>query len=486
MYHKQLDEFPDSFLWGAASAAYQIEGASNSNGKGLSIWDEFSHLPNKTYKNTNGDVAVDHYNKYNEDIMLMSNMNLKAYRFSISWSRIIPDGDGEINPEGLNFYDNLINSLIENGIEPIVTTYHWDLPLSLQKKYNGWEGRDTIEAYVNYCEILFERYGSKVKYWITMNEQNVFISMGYRWQSHPPGINNLKKMYQANHHVNLANAKAIQLFREKKYEGQIGPSFGYGGVYPESSNPLDCLAAENADEFNNKWWLDVYCKGEYPKCIMKKLSEMDIAPDIENGDMDILKNATPDFIGINYYHGGTVGANHFERKKPTITEEFCTTDPYLINPRSNSINPEDFMFTKVENPFLKKTDWNWEIDPIGFRYALRKVFSDYQLPIFVTENGLGAFDNLEENNIINDTYRIEYLQSHILEMKKTITDGVEILGYCAWSFTDLLSWLNGYKKRYGFVYIDRTDNDEKKLERIPKQSFFWYRDLIKSNGKSIQ
>lgn len=227
MYYQKLKKFPQNFLWGAASAAYQIEGAFNEDGKGPSIWDTFSKIPGKTFRGTNGDIAVDHYHHYKEDVHLMSRMGLKAYRFSIAWSRIIPDGDGVVNPAGLKFYDNLINELKKYRIEPIVTLYHWDIPQALQDDYGGWESRKTIVAFKKYCQTVFEAFGDRVKYWVTFNEQNVFTAMGYRWASHPPNVNDVKRMYAANHIVNLANAEAINLFHQMVPKGKIGSSFGY-------------------------------------------------------------------------------------------------------------------------------------------------------------------------------------------------------------------------------------------------------------------
>lgn len=488
MYHSKLDPFPENFLWGAASAAYQIEGAHDLDGKGPSVWDKFSKIPGKTFNGTNGNVAIDHYHKYKEDVQLMAKMGLRTYRFSVAWSRIIPDGEGEINIEGLNFYRNLIDELIENNIEPVLTLYHWDIPLALQEKYDGWESRKTIDAFKKYCEVLFKEFGKRVKYWVTFNEQNVFMPMGYRWENHPPSISNVKKMFEANHIVNLANAEAINLFHELVPEGKIGPSFGYGAVYPSTANPADVLAAENAHEFNNSWWLDVYCRGKYPTFVLKQLEKVGVAPTITAEDSILLKSAKPDFLGINYYHGGTVKENRIDdpTKDSERSREFSSTDPYLMQPKEEkSESPEIPMFESVSNPYLEETDWGWEIDPVGFRVALREVYARYDLPIFITENGLGAKDVLTDDQTIEDDYRIDYLEEHILEMKKAITDGVEIIGYCAWSFTDLLSWLNGYKKRYGFVYVNRDDESEKDLSRIPKKSFYWYKDLIQVNGKNI-
>ncbi|HWJ76831.1 MAG TPA: glycoside hydrolase family 1 protein [Niallia sp.] len=486
MYYTSLDSFPDNFLWGAASAAYQIEGAWNKDGKGPSIWDVFTKIDGKTFEGTNGDVAVDHYHRYKEDVRLMAEMGLKAYRFSVSWSRVIPDGDGEVNEAGLDFYVKLVDELLANNIEPVVTLYHWDLPLSLQERYNGWESRKTIDAFKKYCEVLYRKLGEKVTYWVTMNEQNVFTPLGYRWAVHPPALTDIKKMYEANHIINLANAEAINLFHQLVPNGKIGPSFGYGPMYPINADPSNVLASENGEAFNNDWWLDVYCKGTYPKFVMKQLERLGIAPTVLEEDDILLKSAKPDFLGINYYHGGTAQQNRIEHSIKENEKQFSSTDPYLMQPKEDqAVSPEIPMFNTVENPYLEKTAWGWEIDPVGFRVALRRVQAKYNLPIFITENGLGAIDELKEDGTIEDDYRIDYLKNHILEMKKAITDGVDIIGYCAWSFTDLLSWLNGYKKRYGFVYVNRTESDEKDLRRIPKKSYYWYKKLIEENGSTL-
>lgn len=488
MYHQNLEEFPENFLWGSASAAYQIEGAFDEDGKGPSVWDTFSKIPGKTFENTNGDIAIDHYHRYKEDVRLMAEMGLKAYRFSVAWSRIIPDGEGEINEKGLSFYENLVDELLLYGIEPVLTLYHWDMPQALQDKYNGWESREVIGSFKKYCKALFERLGNKVKYWVTFNEQNVFTAMGYRWETHPPNVSDVKRMFEANHVVNLANAEVINLFHEMVPEGLIGPSFGYGPMYPATSNPADILAAENGNDFNNSWWLDIYCKGRYPVFTLKQLKKNGIAPTILPDDEKLLASAKPDFLGINFYHGGTVQENKLEKPIENQHKDraFSATDPYLMQPKEEqSQSPEIPMFHSVSNPYLEKTNWGWEIDPVGFRVALREVYARYDLPIFVTENGLGAIDELTESGTIEDDYRIDYLNAHILEMKKAITDGVEMIGYCSWSFTDLLSWLNGYKKRYGFVYVDRTEQDVKDLQRIPKKSYYWYKNIIETNGENI-
>lgn len=473
-----LDKFSKDFLWGSASAAYQVEGAWNEDNKGMSIWDEYVRIPGTTYKGTNGNVAVNHYHKYKEDVKLMKEMGLKAYRFSISWPRVFPEGRGKINEKGIQFYENLIDELISNGIEPIITIYHWDLPKALQDLYGGWESREIIEDFNDYCIELFKRFGDKVKHWVTLNEQNIFIKLGYLQGFHPPKVVEEKRMYEANHIASLANAKAIISFKKLVKNGKIGPSFAYSPSYAYSCNPLDIVAAENAEEINSHWWMDVYAKGEYPKWAWEHLSNKGVAPTIEEGDIELLKAGTPDFMGVNYYQTATVGKNDSQEE---LTFEMNTTGKKGTTKASG----EPGVYITKTNSNLKTTDWDWAIDPDGLRIALRRITSRYNLPILITENGLGAFDKLEDGDIVNDDYRIDYLKQHIKACQEAITDGVDLIGYCTWSYTDLLSWLNGYQKRYGFVYVNREENDEKDMRRIKKKSFYWYKKVIETNGEIL-
>ena len=478
MIHKKLTDFPKGFLWGSASAAYQVEGAWDAGGKGKSVWDNFVRIPGKTFMGTNGDVAVDHYNRYKEDVALMAEMGLKAYRFSVAWTRIFPEGTGKVCQEGLDFYNNLINELIKHNIEPIVTLYHWDLPQALQDLYGGWENRQIIEDFDNYCITLFENFGDRVKYWVSLNEQNIFIGLGYLRAIHPPGVQDYKRMYEANHIASLANAKAISSFRKIVPDGKIGPSFALNPGYPATCNPEDVLAFEDEEELNAHWWMDVYVWGEYPVAGMKFLREMGWAPTVLEGDTELLKAGKPDFMGVNYYKTGTfeknpldgvgVGVFNTTGKKGTTQEEGIPG-----------------AYKTKRNEYLETTNWDWEIDPTGLRIGMRRITSRYKLPILISENGLGEFDKLEDGNIINDDYRIDYIEKHLRACKEAITDGVDLIGYCTWSFTDLLSWLNGYQKRYGFVYVDRDEQDEKDMARYKKKSFYWYKDVIMNNGKDI-
>ena len=479
MIHTKLDPFPKDFLWGSASAAYQVEGAWNLDGKGKSVWDEFVRIPNKTFKGSNGDVAVDHYHRFKEDIALMAEQGLKTYRFSIAWTRILPDGRGEINQKGLDFYSDLINELLKYGIEPIVTLYHWDLPQALEDAYGGWESRQVIQDFTNYAKILFDAYSDRVNYWVSLNEQNVFMMHGFLMASHPPAVTDPKRMYAANHIANLANASVIKAFRDGKYPGKIGPSFAMSPAYAVDCQPKNVIATENMLDLFSNFWMDVYVYGRYPKVALKNLAKNGLAPVFEAGDEDLLKAGKPDFMGVNYYQSMTIASNPLDGV--TMTGEAN----YSGKKGTTKEAGQPGMYKIVSNPYLEKTNWDWTIDPAGLRISLRRISSRYDLPILITENGLGDFDTLEADGQVHDQPRIDYLKTHCLAIQEAITDGVEVLGYCTWSFTDLLSWLNGYQKRYGFVYVDRDETNEKELKRYKKDSFNWYRDVIRTNGASL-
>lgn len=460
-----------NFLWGSASAAYQIEGAANLDGKLDSIWDTYSKIPGNTFKDTTGEVAIDFYHLYEEDIKLMAEMGLEAYRFSISWPRVIPTGNGEVNQKGIQFYHNIIDMLLKYDIEPIVTIYHWDLPQALQDEYAGWESRKIINDFTNYSKLLFKEYGKKVKYWVTLNEQNIFIPFGYLQKLHPPKISDFQRFLNADHNANMANAATINLFKDMELTGQIGPSFAYTPAYASTDNPLDILAMENAEELTNWFWMDVYTKGEYPPIAKRLIEKNGYNIPLEDGDKEVLKAAKPDFMGVNYYKTTSVVSpeskiEEMGQSKLTVAREVKDT-------------LYDNFFKNVKNPHANYTPWNWIIDPVGLNVAMRRITSRYNLPILITENGLGAFDELTSEGKVHDEYRIDYLQKHIDAIQEANDSGCEIIGYCTWSMQDLFSWTNGYKKRYGFVYIDRDELDEKELKRYKKDSFYWYKKLIK-------
>ncbi|KAF6637359.1 glycoside hydrolase family 1 protein [Paenibacillus sp. EKM208P] len=467
MKHNQLKAFPENFFWGASTSAYQVEGAWDEDGKGPSVIDMANHVEGVTdFK-----VTSDHYHMFKEDVALMAEMGFKAYRFSIAWTRIYSKGAGEVNQKGIAFYSSLIDELIKYGIEPIVTMYHFDLPYALEKQ-GGWSKRETIDAFEQYAKTLFENFGDRVKYWLTINEQNMLIL-------HPGSIGTLdtslenpqKVLYQQNHHMLVAQAKAMVLCHEMLPDAKIGPAPNIGVIYPASSKPEDTLAADNYAAIRNWLYLDMAVFGRYNHIAWSYLVEKGYEPVIEEGDMDILAKGNPDFIAFNYYTSQTVG------------ESLDDGNDFSHTGDQHEIVGEPGAYRGSVNPNLQTTEFGWEIDPVGFRTTLRQIYSRYHLPLIVTENGLGAFDKLEEGDVVNDPYRIDFFKKHIEQIQLAITDGVEVFGFCPWSAIDLVSTHQGSSKRYGFIYVDREEFDLKDLRRIRKQSFYWYQKLISTNGE---
>lgn len=483
MFIKQKIGFPKDFLWGSASAAYQIEGGYKEGGKGISNWDTFVRIPGKTFKQTTGNIAVDFYHRYKEDIALMAEMGLKTYRFSIAWTRIFPTGKGEVHPEGLQFYSDVIDECIKYGIEPMITLYHWDLPQALEDEYHGWESENIIDDFLNYAKTLFHAYGNRVKYWITMNEQNIFTSLGWIQGMHPPGKKEAMKLfYQVNHHANVAHAKAVIALKEEWPNAQVGASFAYTPCYALDCDPKNAIAKEDYDDLQNYWWMDIYAYGHYPRSAWAYLSDIGVVPDVTNTEMKIIKEASTmiDFMGVNYYQTAVAKYNPIDGIQSigsmNTTGEKGTSEMAGI----------PGLYQNPKNEYLKTTDWDWTIDPVGIRMCCRMITSRYDVPIIISENGLGAFDKLEENKEIHDPYRIDYLKAHIEELKKAIAEGSQIIAYCTWSCTDLLSWLNGYQKRYGFIYVDRGEEEHQgTLNRYKKDSYHWYRKVIETNGEQL-
>ncbi|MBN1051883.1 glycoside hydrolase family 1 protein [Clostridium botulinum] len=470
MIYNNIKGFPENFLWGGSTSAYQVEGAWNEDGKGLSVIDMCDH-PEGT---ADFKIASDHYHRFKEDVKLFSEMGLKAYRFSIAWTRIIPQGTGEVNEKGIKFYNDLIDELNKYNIEPVVTMFHFDLPYALEEK-GGWSNRDTIDAFSKYAKVLFERFGSKVKYWLTINEQNTMIL-------HPGAIGipkggklpSKKELYQQNHHMLLAQAKVMNLCHEMCPNGKIGPALNTTAMYGETCNPLDAIAAHNWETIRCWSFLDMAVRGKYNKLAWNYLIDRGLEPIIEDGDMDIMKNAKPDFIAINYYSTATIAAS-----KGDASDISARAGDQQI------MLGEQGVYRAAENPYVDKTKYGWVVDPIGLRMTLRKVSERYDLPILITENGIGAPDKLEENETINDDYRIDYIRKHLEQLKLAINDGVEVMGYCPWSAIDVVSTHQGYGKRYGFIYVNRDEFDLKDLRRIKKKSFNWYKNVINTNGEEL-
>lgn len=469
MLHKKLKEFPQDFLWGASTSAYQVEGASKEDGKGLSCQD-VKEVPEGTSDLT---VCADHYHRYKEDIALMAEMGFKSYRFSIAWTRILPEGIGKVNEKGIEYYNNVINECLKYKIEPIVTMFHFDMPAILDEK-GSWSNRESVEWFVNYAKVLFENFGDRVKYWITINEQNILTLVGdvIGTLKIPDGCSNiLKETYQQNHHMLVAQAKVMGLCHEMFPDAKIGPAPNIGLVYPVSCKPGDILAAQNANAMRNWLYLDVAVYGTYNSLIKSWLEAHDAMPVFLKDDHKILKNAHPDFIGFNYYNTSTCKESDGSEETGAISQQ--------------ENKGEKGFFKGVKNHHLIKTEFGWEIDPEGFRATMRELESRYHLPLLITENGLGAYDELTCDKKVHDVYRIQYLKAHIEQIRLAISDNCKIIGYCPWSAIDLISTHEGMVKRYGFIYVDRDEFDLKTLNRYRKDSFYWYKKVISTNGKDL-
>ncbi|SHJ48094.1 glycoside hydrolase family 1 protein [Hespellia stercorisuis] len=469
MIHKKLKPFPKDFLWGASTSAYQVEGANLTDGKGPSCQD-VKKVPEGT---SELDVCADQYHHYKEDIALMAEMGFKTYRFSISWSRLLPKGTGEVNPLGIEYYNNLINECLKYNIEPLVTMYHFDIPAALDE-IGGWGNRKVIDCFVEFAKLMFENYGDRVKYWLTINEQNMLTLVGPligTFNAPKDCTNVTKELYQQNHHMLVAQAKAMALCHEMLPNAKIGPAPNISLVYPASCKPEDMLAAQNFNAVRNWLYLDMAVYGVYNNLAWAYMEEHDAVPVFAPGDEEILKSGHPDFIGFNYYNTSTVEFPGADEKDGTQNDQ-------------QNGGVEAGFFKGFANPNLPRTEFGWEIDPQGFRATIREMYSRYRLPMIITENGLGAYDKLEDGKI-HDPYRIEYLRKHIEQMQLAITDGAEMMGYCPWSAIDLISTHEGMVKRYGFIYVDREEFDVKNCDRYRKDSFFWYKKVIESNGEDL-
>ena len=466
--------FKPDFLWGGAVAANQCEGAWNEDGKGLTISDCMTAGDAKTprqftdgvveglyYPNHNG---IDFYHRYKEDIALFAEMGFKVFRFSISWARIFPSGDDEQpNEAGLRFYEDVIDTCLSYGIEPLVTISHYETPYALVKKYNSWASRDLVEPFLRYCETLFRRYKDKVKYWLTFNEINVVMlnpgmAAGIRI---PEGVNPDQVIYQAAHHEFVASAKAVKLGHKINPDFRIGMMMLYPTFYGETCRPEDQLECMKQLDVHY-YFSDVQVRGYYTPKARKILEEKGVKLVTEEGDDQILREGTVDYIGFSYYNSNVATTREVE----------------LIGGN---------MMNAVKNPYLTASDWGWQTDPIGLRIALNNLYDRYQIPLFVVENGLGAIDTVNEDGTIDDDYRIEYLRQHIITMKQAVEeDGVDLMGYTSWGPIDLVSAGTGeMRKRYGFIYVDRDDSGNGTYARSKKKSFNWYKKVIATNGEDL-
>jgi 6-phospho-beta-glucosidase len=472
----------EDFLWGGATAANQCEGGFDQGGRGLGTVDVIPWGENRfpvmlgdmDYKDLNeesyfpGREAIDMYHTYKEDIALFAEMGFKCYRFSFSWSRIFPTGEEDKpNEEGLKFYEDFIDELLKYNIEPVVTICHFDVPLALVEKYGSWKSRKLIDCYVAYCDAIFRRFKNKVKYWITFNEINIllhlpFMGAGIQFKE---GENKTQVKYQAAHNELVASAKATKLAHEINPEFKIGCMLAAGNFYPYSCNPEDVFEAMNRDR-DNYFFIDVQARGEYPAYAKKMFEREGIVLETEEEDFIVLKENTVDYITFSYY-----------------ASRCASTDQEIIG-KSTAGN----VMASIKNPYLKASEWGWQIDPLGIRITLNSLFDRYQKPLFIVENGLGAIDKLEADGSVIDDYRIEYLREHIKAMIDAVDeDGVDLLGYTPWGCIDLVSASTGeMSKRYGFIYVDKDDAGKGTLKRSRKKSFDWYKNVIATNGKALK
>lgn len=462
-------KFPDNFLWGASSSAFQIEGAWNEDGKGMSVADYNSFK--KSHIQADTKVSSDFYHNFEKDIDLMKELGMKTYRFSIAWTRIIPDGEGEVNQKGIEFYNKVIDKLIESNIEPFVTLYHFDLPFALVEKYNGWESRETVSAFERYAKICFKEFGDRVKLWQPHNEQNLIVRVNERINIYDEKdeLKIDKMRAQMDYNMCLAHALAVNACHEMVEGGKIGPAVSSSVTYPLTCSPEDVYAARMNDNFKVYYMLDMHHYGEYPGYYINYLKKRNIMPHMEECDKDVLKKAKMDFIAVNYYRTNCASALPEDEK-------------HSFGSREGTVDFDMYgLFKMSMNPKLKASEYGAAIDPSGLRVALNEYWQRYHVPLIITENGLGTPDIVEEGRV-HDDYRIQYLKSHIEAIEDAIEDGVQMMGYCPWSFMDLLSSAQGFRKRYGLVYVNRTDHETLDLKRIKKDSFYWYQNVIKSNG----
>ena len=477
--------FPENFLWGASSSAYQVEGAALTDGKKASQQDIINADSYKRFGFATAEVASDQYHHFREDVALMKEMGFRCYRFSIAWSRVLPDGVGEPNPQGVQYYHDLIDELRANGIEPIVTMYHYDCPWALVEKYGGWLDRQIVEDFTCYARFIIREYGSKVKIWTTINEQSIIVQYWTQKCYIPEELSDGRHdqlRYQINHHMNLCHAIACNLVHEMVEGGIVGSAIGYSCIYPLTGKPEDVMAMANAQALRNDYYTDIYFKGMYNEPALRYLQRHGLAPVIEAGDMKLIRSHTSDFLALNYYASECAKACPDDGKTAI---RWSGVNRSGVKGEIDGFETHPGFYQMCRNPLLDTTDWDWAIDPTGLEYLLRDLYNRYGKPLMITENGLGAYDTLTEDGKIHDDYRISYLRDHIAALGRAIDYGVEVLAYCPWSYCDLLSTSNGMKKRYGLVYIDRTDDDPRECRRIRKDSFYWYQKVLATNGAKL-
>jgi beta-glucosidase len=451
-----MSEFPKGFVWGAATSSYQIEGAATQDGRGQSVWDAFSHTAGKIADGTHGDDACDHYNQWSEDVDLLRRLGANAYRLSIAWPRIVPEGTGAVNERGLSFYDELVDGLLEVGVEPWVTLFHWDYPQELLHR-GGWLNRESADWFAEYAQVVVDRLSDRVSNWITLNEPQCFIGLGHGTGTHAPGLRlNLQDLLLITHHVLLAHGRAVQVIRTR---AKTPPRVGWASVghvnYPETDNPADIEAARDATfsipetwTWNMAWYADPICRGYYPEAGLRRFGHAAVRP--RPGDMQTIHQPT-DFFGLNIYAGEPISLGAEGQVRPV---------------------------KRVDGH--AHTAMGWPVAPESLYWGPRFIAERYELPVYITENGMANLDWVNTDGRVHDPQRIDYTRRYLAELRRAVQDGVDVRGYFHWSLLDNFEWAEGFRKRFGLVHVDFATK-----QRVPKDSFEWYRNVIATNGAAI-
>ena len=449
------------FLWGAATSSYQIEGAVNQGNRGVSIWDTFAKTPGKVKDGDNGDIAIDHFNRIEEDVKMMSDLGINSYRFSLAWPRLFPNSGEVLERQGIDFYNRLIDLLIDNQIEPVITLYHWDLPQYLEDA-GGWANRETAFAFEKYARVCAEHFGDRVTQWSTLNEPWCTSFLGYYLGIHAPGVKDAEKSIAAAHHTALAHGLGTRAIKEIQPEAKVGITLNMTTLHTDSTDPEVREIYDLVDANQNRWWLDALTTGKYPANLAAEYGSL-LSQVIQPGDEFILK-VDPDFIGINYYTDGFVG------KARATDVSMDIHSPYPIKRVANTELPSKY--------FNSRTDFDWPVTPDGLRLLLERIHRDWPTIscLYIHENGAAYNDGPNAEGVVADHRRVDYLNAHVESVQKAIENGVPVKGYFAWSLFDNFEWAEGYSKRFGLVYVDFESQ-----ERIPKLSYHRYREIILSN-----
>lgn len=456
-----MQQLPNNFFWGNSTSSMQTEGASNEGGKGASVYDLRPSGPS----NSDWSVAIDEYHRYPEDIALMKDLGMNFYRFQISWSRVQPDGEGQFNKQGIQFYHNLIDELLKNDIQPMICLYHFDMPLKQAQKYNGFVNKHVVDNFVTYCKKMVAEFSTQVKYWLTFNEQNLYSTKeAFHCSGYLKGAQTTRELFQIQHNLALAHARVANFVHQSYPDLKIGGMEAFQEIYPATANPQDVAAVRKFKEFTDYNLLRIFTEGQYSDEVVAFMKQQHLEDILQTSELAEIKQTRSDFISFSYYATSCLDSS----KIPVGTI------------------PNDFgSVGHAHNPYLRTNEWQWQIDPQGFYGILMDLANRTHLPIFPIENGLGVRENWDGQHEINDDYRINYHRQHLVALKQAVQDGAHVIGYLGWGLIDIPSSQGNVDKRYGVVYVNRTNHDLKDLKRVPKKSYHWLQKVIQSNGNQL-